>query len=30
MVMPDESKDGKFRIKDLEAGEETNVDVESL
>ena len=30
MVMPDEWKDGKVRIKDLETGEETNVDVESL
>jgi histidyl-tRNA synthetase len=30
MVMPDEWKAGKVRIKDLETGEETNVDVESL
>ena len=30
MVMPDEWKDGKVRIKDLETGEETNVDIESL
>ena len=30
MVMPDEWKDGKVRIKDLETGEENNVDVESL
>ena len=30
MVMPDEWKDGKVRIKDLETSEETNVDVESL
>ena len=30
MVMPDEWKEGKVRIKDLETGEETNVDVESL
>ena len=30
MVMPDEWKDGKVRIKDLDTGEETNVDVESL
>ena len=30
MGMPDEWKDGKVRIKDLETGEENNVDVESL
>ena len=30
MVMPDEWDDGKVRIKDLETGEENNVDVESL
>ena len=30
MVMPDEWKEGKVRIKDLETGEETNVDIESL
>lgn len=30
MVMPDEWKEGKVRIKDLETGEETNVEVESL
>ena len=30
MVMPDEWKEGKVRIKDLGTGEETNVDIESL
>jgi histidyl-tRNA synthetase len=30
MVMPDEWKEGKVRIKDLETGEETNVDIDSL
>lgn len=30
MIMPEEWKDGKVRIKDLETGEETNVEVESL
>ena len=30
MVMPDEWEEGKVRIKDLETGEETNVDIESL
>jgi histidyl-tRNA synthetase len=30
MVMPDEWKDGKVKIKDLESGEETEVSVDSL
>ena len=30
MVMPDEWKDGKVKIKDLESGEEVEVSVDSL